>query len=66
MVPAQTIITDLVGLRVEIRNEEARVVAALPADHLGTGYGVHPAQLGAGGQAAVNPAAFQVGVIGVG
>ena len=37
MVAAQTILTDLVGLRVEIRNEDASVVPAFPADDLSTG-----------------------------
>jgi hypothetical protein len=37
MVAAQTILTDLVGLRVEIRNEEASVVPTFPADDLSAG-----------------------------
>ena len=37
MVTTQTILTDLVGLRVEIRNEDASVVPALPADDLSAG-----------------------------
>ena len=37
MVAAETILTDLVGLRVEIGNEEASVVPVLPADDLSTG-----------------------------
>ena len=50
----------------EIRNEDASVVAAFPADDLSSGYGVHPTKLGTGGQAAIDPPAFQKGVIGVG
>ena len=46
MVAAQTVLANLIGAGMEIRNEDAGVVAALAADDLATGQRIYPAETG--------------------
>jgi hypothetical protein len=63
MVPPQSVVTDVIGAGVMVRNDDAGEVAALPADDLATGERIDPTETGMDRQVAVNPTRLQRSVI---
>ena len=59
MVPAQSILSDLFGVRMGVRDDDPRMVAALAADDLAAGEGIDSPEPSLEGQAAVDPTRLQ-------
>ena len=63
LVPTQSVLADVIGARVKVRNHDPGVVAALPADDLATGERIDSPESGPDRQGAVNPTRLQRCVI---
>jgi hypothetical protein len=64
MVAAQTVLANLVGARVEIRDKDAGVITALAADNFAAGQRICPAEAGTASQFPIDPTRVQVGMVG--
>src|SRR5690242_20191822 len=64
MVAAKSVLSDLTGSGMKVRNQNAGVIAALATDDFRARQRIDPAQAGADRQWAVDPSRFQIVVVG--
>jgi hypothetical protein len=66
VIAPQPVLTNPVGAREEVGNEDAGAVPASSPDDFAPCHGIHSSQMGTIGQTAVDPTGIQSGVIGGG
>jgi hypothetical protein len=60
VIPAQPVLANLIGARMEVWDDDPGVVAAFAADDLASGEGIDSPESGLDRQRAVDPTRFQV------